>query len=160
MHDTLHAREGVRKTLKAHRLRVTRPREVVLEYLLGVKNHPTAEEIGMALEERHLRISRASVYNVLNSLQKTGLIRELTVDGLVARFDANRERHHHFVCRSCGSVSDIPHDSLPASEGMHLEDGSIVEDVSVTLRGLCSGCVNGPAPAPSRPEPGAAGPGS
>lgn len=136
----------VRRCLKAHGLRVTGPRQVVLEYLSGVTSHPTAEEIGLALQERRLKISRASIYNVLNSLREMGLVRELTVDGLVTRFDANTRRHHHFVCRICGAVSDIPHEALPESHGLHLDDGSIVEDVSVTLRGRCPRCVESPVP--------------
>jgi Fe2+ or Zn2+ uptake regulation protein len=141
------AREEVRRCLKRHGLRVTGPREVVLQYLWTVRTHPTAEEIGNALAQQKLRISRASVYNVLNSLLCAGLIQEVTVDGLVTRFDANTEHHHHFVCRACGSVSDIPLQALPESRQLHLGDGSVVEEVSITLRGRCGGCAGSPVPA-------------
>jgi Fe2+ or Zn2+ uptake regulation protein len=126
--------------LKDKGLRVTQQRVAVLEYLCGTPTHPTAEEIGAAVNRLQPTTSRASVYNVLNSLKESGLIEELVFDDAVARYDANLGPHHHFLCTSCGAVHDVPFDALPPLPKKRLATGHTVESVDVTLRGLCPGC--------------------
>ena len=126
--------------LKEKGLRVTQQRVAVLEYLCGTPTHPTAEEIGAAVNRVAPTTSRASVYNVLNSLKDSGLIEELVFDDAVARYDANLGPHHHFLCTACGAVHDVPFDALPPFPKKRLPTGHTVESVDVTLRGLCSGC--------------------
>ena len=60
--------------LKEKGLRVTQQRVAVLEYLCATPTHPTAEEIGTAVNRAQPTTSRASVYNVLHSLKERGLI--------------------------------------------------------------------------------------
>ena len=66
--------------LKEKGLRVTQQRVAVLEYLSSTPTHPTAEEIGTAVNRAQPTTSRASVYNVLHSLKESGLIEELVFD--------------------------------------------------------------------------------
>jgi Fe2+ or Zn2+ uptake regulation protein len=112
----------------------------VLEYLCATPTHPTAEEIGVAVNRVAPTTSRASVYNVLNSLKESGLIEELVFDDAVARYDANLGPHHHFLCTACGAVHDVPFDALPLLPKKKLPTGHTVESVDVTLRGTCPGC--------------------
>jgi Fur family peroxide stress response transcriptional regulator len=126
--------------LREKGLRVTQQRVAVLTYLASVRNHPTAEEVGVAVN-RLVPTARASVYNVLRSLREAGLIEELVFDDAVVRYDANLEKHHHFVCAACGGVADVPWDSLPQAPKRKLADGRTVEDWSVTLHGRCPGCL-------------------
>lgn len=126
--------------LKEKGLRVTQQRVAVLEYLCATPTHPTAEEIGAAVNRSQPTTSRASVYNVLHSLKEHGLIEELVFDDAVARYDANLDAHHHFVCSGCGSVHDVPWDALPPLPKRRLATGHTVESVDVTLRGRCPAC--------------------
>jgi Fur family peroxide stress response transcriptional regulator len=121
-------------------LRVTQQRVAVLEYLLATPRHPTAEEVGAAVNRLVPTASRASVYNVLHSLKESGLIDELVFDDAVARYDANLDAHHHFVCMHCGAVHDIPWDAVPPVPKRRLPSGHVVESADVTLRGTCAGC--------------------
>jgi Fur family peroxide stress response transcriptional regulator len=125
--------------LKEAGLRVTQPRVSVLAYLAGVTHHPTADEVGMAVN-RLVPTARASIYNVLHSLRDAGLVGELVFDDAVARYDANIGRHHHFVCSACGAVEDVAWDALPPLPKRRLPGGHTVESVSVTLRGRCPRC--------------------
>lgn len=126
--------------LREKGLRVTEQRVAVLEFLATSAHHPTAEDVGSAVNRLVPRASRASVYNVLHSLKQAGLIEELVFEDAVARYDANLDRHHHFVCRSCHAVEDVLWDAFPASPRRRLSDGRTVEGYSVTLRGLCPAC--------------------
>jgi Fur family peroxide stress response transcriptional regulator len=127
--------------LRERGLRVTGQRLAVLRYLLSSPHHPTAEEVGAAVNRLVPTASRASIYNVLRSLKEAGLIEELVLDDAVARYDANLGRHHHFVCRSCGRVEDVPWDAFPQVPRKKLPDGKRVDGYTVTLRGACSDCM-------------------
>jgi len=121
-------------------LRVTQQRVAVLEYLLATPRHPTAEEVGTAVNRLVPTASRASIYNVLHSLKKSGLIDEIVLGDAVARYDANLGRHHHFICRACGAVEDVPFETFQETPRPRLADGHTVEDYTVTLRGVCPRC--------------------
>ena len=121
-------------------LRVTQQRVAVLEFLLATPKHPTAEEVGAAVNRLVPTASRASIYNVLHSLRESGLIDELVVGDAVARYDANLDRHHHFICRACGAVEDVPFETFREAPRPRLADGHTVEDYTVTLRGVCPRC--------------------
>ena len=136
-------RTGLAERLKKKGLRVTQQRVAVLEYLCATPAHPTAEEIGAAVNRLQPTTSRASVYNVLNSLTQSGLIDELVFDDAVARYDANLGPHHHFLCTACGAVHDVPVDALPPLTKKRLPTGHTVESVDVTLRGRCPACAGG-----------------
>jgi Fur family peroxide stress response transcriptional regulator len=136
----MRGRSWAENRLKEKGLRVTQPRIAVLACLAESDHHPTAEEVGSAVNRLVPTAARASVYNVLHSLKDAGLVRELVFDDAVARYDANVDRHHHFVCSSCGGVADVPWDALPPLPRRRLPDGQSVESYAVTLRGLCAAC--------------------
>jgi Fur family peroxide stress response transcriptional regulator len=134
-------RQDLELQLRERGLRVTDQRVAVLEFLASSPRHPTAEDIGAAVNRLVPRASRASIYNVLHSLKKAGLIEELVFDDAVGRYDANLRRHHHFVCRSCHAVEDVMWEAFSSGPRRRLPDGRTVEGYSVTLRGLCPSCV-------------------
>jgi len=78
--------------------RPTAQRYAVLEFLVRHPVHATAEDIFRAVNRSDPRASRATVYNSLRSLARSGLVREVFLEGKSARFDASLHRHHHFLC--------------------------------------------------------------
>ena len=133
-------RANLSARLRDKGLRVTQQRLAVLEFLLASPRHPTAEEVGAAVNRLVPTASRASIYNVLHSLRECGLIDELVVGDAVARYDANLDRHHHFICRVCGAVEDVPFETFREAPRPRLADGHTIEDYTVTLRGVCPRC--------------------
>ena len=134
-------RERIEARLREAELKLTPQRFAVLEYLTRAAGHPTAEQIGAALNRRFPQASRATIYNNLNALRDAGLVREVRVaaDG-VARYESNVEAHHHFVCRACGRLEDVPAGLFAAAPPAELEGGHAVEGVEVLLRGTCAAC--------------------
>jgi Fe2+ or Zn2+ uptake regulation protein len=125
-------------------VRRTPQRFFVLERLMTRPDHATVEELWAALNKRHAKASRATVYNTLHALVEAGLVREFTLDGKAARYDANLHRHHHFVCDSCGSVEDLPWFEIPRNEIPKIQgtpSGSrSIRTYEVILRGECAKC--------------------
>ncbi len=84
-------------------------------------------------------LSRASVYNVLHSLARAGLVTDGATDG-AARYDAHVAPHHHLVCRACGRVEDVAWGDFGVAERGVLPDGRAVRTLSLTLDGVCQDC--------------------
>lgn len=126
--------------LRGAGMKLTAQRLAVLEYLQRAAGHPTADEIGAALNRRLPQASRATVYNTLRALRDAGLVSELRVGDAAARYEANLDRHHHFVCRRCGRLEDVGPAAVAAPAPDAVGAGYTVETFEVVLRGLCAAC--------------------
>ena len=84
------------------------------------------------------RLPRSSVYNVLASLVGAGLA--LTAGAGPVLYEAGREWHHHFVCRSCHRVFDV--ECLIGARPCLTPgtDVGVVEEAQVIFRGVCTAC--------------------
>jgi Fur family transcriptional regulator, peroxide stress response regulator len=131
------------QAFQAAALRQTTQRYAVLEFLARSPIHATAEEIFAAVNRHDPRASRATVYNNLRSLTRAGLVREVISEGKAARFDANLNRHHHFICEACGAVEDIPWFDLPAAAGRAALGKRKIRNYEIVFRGACRRCVPG-----------------
>ncbi len=132
--------ETLKGLLRARGLRVTEPRVAVLAYLASTDRHPTAEDVETAVNADGPVLSRASVYNVLHSLTRAGLVAGMSVKDGAARYDAHVAPHHHLVCRTCGRVEDVPWQDFGIAERGVLPDGRSVRTLALTLDGVCNTC--------------------
>lgn len=87
--------------------RNTKQRTGIAEFLMTRKDHPTAETVYIELKKTFPNISLGTVYRNLNILSENGEIQKLRFDDGLDHYDPNTDRHHHFICRECGSVEDI-----------------------------------------------------
>lgn len=120
-------------------LKMTPQRRAIVEYLEKAFHHPTADEVFVAVNAQFPLTSRATVYNTLNLLKDMSLVREIARDGVV-RFDPNLDEHHHFICRKCGCVEDLPWDAIPPIDMTSIEGQQRVESFDLTLHGVCASC--------------------
>ena len=109
--------------LRQSELRCTPQRYFILKYLLENQVPATADEIYQAVNRSDPHASRATVYNSLRALLQARLVQEVPLEGKAARFDANVERHHHFVCDRCGRLEDIAWFDFPALARSYRADG-------------------------------------
>ena len=128
------------QTLKSKRLRVTPQRFAVYANLLGRKDHPTAEQLLTDLNQNGPTSSQATIYSSLQALREVGLIRDVLLEEGVCRYDANVGSHHHFRCRHCGSIEDIPWEQLQQVNTAQLRTGLSVDSYEVTVHGVCDRC--------------------
>ena len=132
--------EQLDRAFQAAALRPTAQRYAVLEFLARHPVHATAEEIFHAVNRSDPRASRATVYNNLHSLAKAGLVREVLGEGKAARFDANLQPHHHFICEGCGTIEDIPWFDLPPGAERSALGRREVRNYEIVFRGACTRC--------------------
>lgn len=126
--------------LQAKGLRVTPQRAAVYANLLARADHPTVEEILNDLNADLPVSSKATVYSALTALREVGLVREVLLEEGVTRYDAHIAPHHHFRCRACGVIEDLPWETLNAPQLNQVRSGLTVETYELTVYGLCDRC--------------------
>lgn len=126
--------------LREHGLRATRPRVEVLAMLEGLGGHRSADEVWDHLAAGGRQLPRSSVYNILGSLVEAGLALTADTGSGAVRYETAAQPHHHFVCRLCHRVIDVPcvTGSAPCLEAD--EDVGAIEQAQVIFRGVCADC--------------------
>ena len=126
---------------RQHGIVATHQRTEILRELAGTEEHPDAETIYARVRKRIPAMSLDTVYRTLRMLEGKGVISRVGSIKDSTRFDANTDRHHHFVCCECGMIGDFYSDMLdrfPVPREV-AEMGS-VDGVYVELRGRCRKC--------------------
>ncbi|OMH29268.1 hypothetical protein BKD30_00800 [Tersicoccus phoenicis] len=141
-----HAEPDWPTQLRAHALRVTRPRTQVLG---AVREHPhaSADEVHRAVRVGLPEISLQSVYVVLADLERHGLIRRIDVPASPARYETRTgDNHHHAQCVRCHRIVDV--DCVVGSApclAPGSATGMTVLSADVLFRVICADCrENGP----------------
>jgi Fur family transcriptional regulator, stress-responsive regulator len=127
--------------LRAHGLRVTRPRLAVLD-VLDRGGHLEVDEIAVRVRRRLDTVSTQAVYDVLGALARVGLARRIEPAGSPALYERRAgDNHHHVVCRGCGRVADV---DCAVGEAPCMDpsaaQGFVVDEAEVTFWGLCPTC--------------------
>lgn len=84
----------------------------------------------------------ATVYRTINALVETGWLVPVALPGEPPRYErAGSAHHHHFRCRLCSRVFEVP--GCTGDLGGLMPAGFRLESHEVVLHGLCEGCVSG-----------------
>ncbi len=126
--------------LAARGFRPTVQREHVYAVLLHGRDHPTAEQVFLRAKKGMPDISMATVYNCLDALVKSGLVKEVILARAALRYCANMREHCHFYCTACGEVFDIECDQAVSHTAFHLPQGFHPELFELLIQGTCSTC--------------------
>lgn len=138
--------------LRAAALRVTAPRLAVLTAARSLP-HADVETITSAVRARIGSVSTQAVYDVLKALTASGLLRRIEPAGSPALYETRvGDNHHHLICRSCGTVTDVDcvvghAPCLEPSAGQ----GFSVDEAEVVFWGTCGSCRDPAAAQPVHP---------
>lgn len=119
----------------------SRQRDLIKDFLMTRKDHPTADIVYMNVRKQNPNISLGTVYRNLTLLADIGEIARLRVGDGVDRFDADTSLHYHFVCTQCGRVTDLKMESIEniMETAMADFDGHIEGHVTY-FYGICGRC--------------------
>jgi Fur family transcriptional regulator, peroxide stress response regulator len=115
----------IRNNLADKGLKVTPQRIAILEAIIKLNNHPTADKIIEIIRENHPNIATGTVYKVLEALADCGLIVKVKTDRDIMRYDAIIENHHHLYCAESDRIEDYFDDELNALISKHFEKKKI-----------------------------------
>jgi Fur family ferric uptake transcriptional regulator len=136
--------EQAARALSAAGYRRGGARAAVIELLDHQHCALAAVEIEAELRRRGQRgVSRASVYRILEELERLRLVTRVEVGQRLARFEPARPEghHHHLVCDRCGTV--IPFEDARLERSIRQLTDRMVFDVTehdVVLHGACADC--------------------
>jgi Fur family ferric uptake transcriptional regulator len=119
-------------------------RRAVVELLDGQECALTAVEIEDALRGEQRRVSRASIYRILDELERLRLVQRVETGQAMVRYERvceHEEHHHHLVCDECGLVMPFSDPALESaiatlSERVPLQ----VAEHEIVLHGSCADC--------------------
>ena len=119
-------------------------RQAILELLDAQSCALSASEIQQALGRRRRKVSRASVYRVMEELDEVGLVQRVETGQGMLRYEPLRSgpgHHHHLVCDRCGRLQPFTDDGLERairrlSDRVPLE----VSEHEIVIHGACEVC--------------------
>ena len=148
--------ERAEATLAAAGHRRGGARRALLELLDGQECALTAQEIEDALRARGARdgrgeggrsrrVSRASVYRILEELERLRLVQRVETGQAMVRYERVCEHaehhHHHLVCDECGVVMPFSDPGLErAIETLSERVPLAVSEHEIVLHGSCRDC--------------------
>ncbi len=120
--------------------RDTKQRQLVLDAVRERYDHPTADDIYLAVREKDSRISRGTVYRNLSLLSDEDEIAHVRVPG-ADRYDLRTDLHYHMICVKCSKVIDVP---IPYNSEIEnkvsSETGYTVKRHRLIFEGICPEC--------------------
>ena len=123
--------------------RNTVQRQIVLQAVRSLHDHPTADSVYAVIAAEHPSISKATVYRNLNQLAVQGEILRVPVPTGADRFDFYTQEHYHVRCTECGNVYDV---FMPPISDLldRVTDSSDVEltHYDILFEGVCAACRN------------------
>lgn len=121
--------------------RCTVQRRLILEAVLALDDHPTADRVFEVVRRRLPDLAMPTVYRTLEYLARIGVITKACHTGRATRYDPRIDLHHHLVCLRCNQIVDFDDETL---DRLTVPDTSSVDfevtDFRVQLRGLCRTC--------------------
>lgn len=111
--------------------------ELVLSIVENCSGHLTAEQVFLEARKTMPKISIATVYRNLTSLNEQGHIREVALPGEANRYERRQKPHGHLLCTVCGRIDDLPHMNTESLMN-HVETEVI--SYSLCIRHICHEC--------------------
>lgn len=105
----------------------------------------SAFDIEDALRESDRAVARASVYRILDQLEKLDLVQRVEAGKNTVLYEPVRgehQHHHHLVCDRCGRLVPFADEELEKTIGkLSRRVPFQVSDHEVVLHGACDDCV-------------------
>jgi len=119
--------------------RKTQQRDAIKSVIASAKRPLLPHEVLEGARVAVPALGMATVYRNLKLLVAEGAAQVISLPGESARYEMKElAHHHHFQCRSCSRVYDIP--GCPGDLRRLAPRGFRVDHHDVTLYGLCSDC--------------------
>ncbi|MDH3608111.1 MAG: transcriptional repressor [Gammaproteobacteria bacterium] len=128
------SRADVVSMLRDSGITPTHQRIKIGEVLFSCKQHLSAEQVLVAVNQEDEEVSKATVYNTLGVFAQHGLIREVIVDPSKVFYDSNLSKHHHLYYSDTGELEDLTDESVEISKLPELPNDLQIEDVDVIIR--------------------------
>ena len=119
-------------------------RKALVALLDGQSCALSAIEIEDMLREGSRPVARASIYRILDELERLNLVQRVQLGHDVTRYEpvrSGRGHHHHLVCDNCGTVTPFSDENLEdAIRELSRRLPMRVAEHEIVLHGACQVC--------------------
>lgn len=129
------------EALREAGLKVTGSRLMVLEALSDMGGHCSADEVHQYLSDHGREMPRGTVFKVVGDLSDRGILMVTDAGPGRTLYEYADHWHHHFVCRVCKAILDVP--CMKGRKPCMLPDVDLaadIEEAQVIFRGVCHAC--------------------
>lgn len=90
-------------------LKRTRERQIVLDEIMSMDHHFDPEKLYRQLKSKSAKISRASVYRIINLLHESGLIEKVQHSEHSSHYEKiiGSSHHDHMICLKCQKIIEF-----------------------------------------------------
>ncbi len=128
----------IKSKLSEKGLKITPQRMSILEAIYSI-NHPTADDIIKYIRQKHSNIATGTVYKVLDTFVQKGLIKKITTDKDVIRYDGLTIHHHHLHSSESVIIKDYIDEELDKILTEYFKKKKIddfkIEEISLQIKG-------------------------
>ncbi|MCR5312719.1 MAG: transcriptional repressor [Bacteroidaceae bacterium] len=126
--------------ISSQNMRKTPEREAILQVLLEMEGHHSADEI-LTMMPGRFHVSRVTVYSTLQLFARIGLAYSHPREGATLYENAyNVAPHNHYICTECGEITDL-YDSSITSLAMQAKTPRFTKLYASTyIYGQCAKC--------------------
>ena len=129
----------IRNKLMEKGLRITPQRMAVLDAVIKLNNHPSADNIIEFIRKNHPNIATATVYKVLDTFLEKDLIKKVKTEKDIMRYDAVLESHHHLYCSESERIEDYNDEQINKILENYFDKKNIpgfhIEDIKLQIIG-------------------------
>lgn len=125
-------------------LRITPQRRSIIQHMLRIPHHFSADDLLDYIRQEGACVSRATLYRLLPTLLEIRVLREVIYGEEHSHYEvvrAEQEYHGHLICKRCGQIIDFV---CPAVEGAIIgvsrEHNFVHHAHTLEITGLCEKC--------------------
>jgi Fur family ferric uptake transcriptional regulator len=132
--------ETLRRTLHERGFRMTPQRQLVLDAVHEL-GHATPEQICATVQRQAPAVNITTVYRTLDLLERLGLVRHTHLGHGAPSYSAGEHEHVHLVCHWCGSIGELPTETLDdLADRLRADHGFQLDATHLALSGTCVSC--------------------
>lgn len=126
--------------IEEKKMRKTPERFAILDVVLQMKGHHSVEEI-QEMMPTEFPVSKPTVYSTMEILDELRIVQSHQMNGVKLYEKAiGVKPHHHYVCTSCGSISDLVDKQIDYVLG-NAKTPRFSKEIGIAyIFGLCSKC--------------------
>lgn len=122
-------------------LKATPQRIAVYDALKFDNSHPSPETIYTRVYKKFSTISKATVYKILETFEKNGIVSVVSSHHNTIRYDPLTNQHHHIICKNCNKIVDLIDtelDNITVPE--HVKNENKLIGFSIHFSVICPDC--------------------
>jgi Fur family ferric uptake transcriptional regulator len=124
-------------------LKLTKPREIILEEVFYTKKHFNVDELYDQIKRKYDNVSRATVYRTIPLLIEANLIKNALRCAAKDHYEHiyGSVNHFHLVCKQCGKIIEEDLNEVEEVLQKYAELHNFkIEEFNIGANGYCSDC--------------------